>query len=45
MGITYRKNDDLEKMLENFATLPKLEGAQEPDPKQTKKSTKKETDA
>ena len=33
MAITYRKTDDLEKILENFASLPNSEGVVEPDPK------------
>ena len=40
MAITYKRNDDLEKMLESFATLPDLEKTQEPDPKKKSKNNK-----
>ncbi|WP_318530387.1 SPJ_0845 family protein [Streptococcus sp. 20-1249] len=42
MAITYKKQDDLEKMLEEFASFDKLENVEFPEPKTTEKSTKKD---
>ena len=41
MAIQNKKNDELEKMLEGFASFPDFEGGQEPDPEKDKKETKK----
>ncbi|HEM3716636.1 TPA: hypothetical protein U1D18_000314 [Streptococcus suis] len=35
MAITYKRQDDLEKMLEEFASFDKLEEIEFPDPKAT----------
>lgn len=42
MAITFKKRDDLEKMLENFAVLPELE-ATLPDENPKKVSSEKTT--
>lgn len=34
MAITYKRQDDLEKMLEEFASFDQLEQVEFPDPKQ-----------
>lgn len=41
MAITYKKQDDLEKVLESFAKLPDLENITFPDPKTKEKAQEK----
>ncbi|MGT2682121.1 SPJ_0845 family protein [Streptococcus porci] len=41
MAITYKKQDDLEKVLEAFAKLPDLEKVTFPDPLSKEKSDEK----
>lgn len=41
MAISFKRNDDLEKMMENFAKLPDLEKVTLPDPKADPKKAKK----
>lgn len=41
MAITYKKQDDLEKVLESFAKLPDLEKVEFPDPKSSNDHTPK----
>ena len=38
MAVTYKRQDDLEKMLEEFASFEKLEEIEYPDPKSKKNS-------
>ncbi len=41
MAITFKRNDELEKMMENFAKLPELEKVEFPDPKSDKTKPKR----
>ncbi|MGT2751113.1 SPJ_0845 family protein [Streptococcus orisasini] len=41
MAITFKKKDELEKMMENFAKLPDLEKAESPDDKDKEKENDK----
>ncbi|HEM3725541.1 TPA: hypothetical protein U1D16_000929 [Streptococcus suis] len=41
MAITFKRQDDLEKMLEEFASFDKLEEIEHPDPSSTEKHTQK----
>ncbi|HFI0131542.1 TPA: SPJ_0845 family protein [Streptococcus suis] len=45
MAVTYKRQDDLEKMLEQFASFDKLEEIEFPDPKENaeKIDTKSDT--
>lgn len=40
MAITFKKKDELEKMMENFAKLPELEDITFPDPKDSDRTNK-----
>ncbi|HEL2216725.1 TPA: hypothetical protein TZH47_001438 [Streptococcus suis] len=40
MAVTYKRQDDLEKMLEEFASFEKLEEIEYPDPKSKEHSGK-----
>ncbi len=42
MAITYKKEDDLEKILEKFASFDKLEEIEFPDPKSNKATDKED---
>ncbi|MGT2811372.1 SPJ_0845 family protein [Streptococcus minor] len=42
MAITFKKQDDLEKMLEEFAAFDKLEEIEFPDPKSAEKTSEKD---
>ncbi|EHJ52430.1 SPJ_0845 family protein [Streptococcus macacae] len=42
MAIRFNKNDELEKMMENFATLPNLDKAPSPDSNSKKEKQEKE---
>ncbi|HFU4500280.1 SPJ_0845 family protein [Streptococcus suis] len=41
MAITFKRQDDLEKMLEEFASFDKLEEIEFPEPSSTEKHTQK----
>ena len=41
MAVKFTKTDDLDKMFEEFATLPKLEKVEFPDDKQKKETEEK----
>lgn len=40
MAITFKKRDDLEKMMENFATLPPIETTPPPQKEEDRKESK-----
>ena len=40
MAVTYKRQDDLEKMLEEFASFENLDEIEYPDPKSKKKKKK-----
>ncbi|HEL2383920.1 TPA: hypothetical protein U0431_000344 [Streptococcus suis] len=44
MAVTFKRQDDLEKMLEEFATFEKLEEVEFPDPTSTEKNKQKVDD-
>ena len=41
MAIQYKKNDELEKMLEGFASFPDFDGGDDPKPKKDIKEAEK----
>lgn len=43
MAVTYKRKDDLEKMLEEFASFDALENVEFPDPKAKKESPEKQS--
>lgn len=43
MAVTFKRQDDLEKMLEEFASFDKLEEVEFPDPTSTEKTSRKLT--
>ncbi|NQN67398.1 hypothetical protein HPA05_02640 [Streptococcus suis] len=44
MAVTFKRQDDLEKMLEEFASFDKLEEVEFPDPKSADKKIQKADD-
>ncbi|HEM2809507.1 TPA: hypothetical protein U0616_001297 [Streptococcus suis] len=44
MAVTFKRQDDLEKMLEEFATFENLEEVEFPDPTSTEKNKQKVDD-